>query len=321
MFRNAQAKTVQAIPPLGIGSSQSRRRFLASLGIVGTAIVSGGVRAMDPLVRPTPGRLKLSLAAYSLRQYLTAQDGPERMDLFGFVDYCADQGLHGAELTAYYFPEEPSRAYLFDLKRHCHLRGVTITGGAIRNDFCTANAEKLAENIAHTRKWIDIYAFLGVPVIRIFAGNEQPGESIEVTTRRCAKACEEASQYAAEKGVLLALENHGGITATAAGLLNIVKQVDSKAFGINFDSGNFHSTDDPYAELSEIAPYSINAQLKVEIYQGGKKVETDLRRVLEILASSGYSGWVALEYEASEDPLTAIPVWLERLKTLMIDFA
>ncbi len=116
---------------------------------------------------------------------------------------------------------------------------------------------------------------------------------------------------------MLALENHGGVTAKAEGLLEIVKQVESPAFGVNFDSGNFRSTDDPYQELAQIAPYAVNAQVKVEIAPNGKKEETDLPRVLKILREAGYSGWVALEYEAPEEPLQAIPEWLEKLKAII----
>jgi sugar phosphate isomerase/epimerase len=117
--------------------------------------------------------------------------------------------------------------------------------------------------------------------------------------------------------VLLALENHGGVTAKAAGLLEIVKQVNSPAFGVNFDSGNFNSTAAPYAELEMIAPYAVNAQIKVEMQVDGKKVEADLPRIIKILRAANYSGWVALEYEATEEPFEAIPRWLNQLKPLM----
>jgi sugar phosphate isomerase/epimerase len=40
----------------------------------------------------------------------------------------------------------------------------------------------------------------------------------------------------------------------------------------------------------------------------------DLGRILKILKDSHYSGWVALEYEAAEPPLEAIPRWLEEIK-------
>ncbi len=295
-----------------------RRSFLQSAVAISAAIGIRPVLAIDPFTRPTPGRLRLSLAAYSLRKYLAAEpDDSKKMDLFEFVDYCHQQELSGAELTSYYFPEDVDDAYLLELKRHCHLRGVTISGGAIRNDFCTLDEQKLNADIDHTRKWVDRYSLLGAPVIRIFAGNENELEALPDTLARCARNCEAACDYAAEKGIILALENHGGVTATADGLLAIVRQVESKAFGVNFDSGNFHSTADPYQELAQIAPYAVNAQIKVEIQQNGTTVATDLARVIKILQDAGYSGWVALEYEASEEPLDAIPQWLDRLRPLV----
>jgi sugar phosphate isomerase/epimerase len=273
---------------------------------------------IDPLVRPKPGQIRLSLAAYSMRQYLAdSKQAPRSMDLFDFVDYCFQLGLPGAELTSYYFPESVDDAYILKLKRHCHLRGITVSGGAIRNDFCQSDMAKIEKDIEHTNLWTDRYALLGAPAIRIFAGTQPKDQSWEATIQRCVAACQKVCQHAEKKGVWMALENHGGVTAKAEGLLEIVRQVDSPFFGVNFDCGNFSSTDDPYAELEAIAPYAVNAQLKVDITVAGQRGETDLERVLKILRDAGYSGWVALEYEAKEDPKEAIPRWIERLQKLV----
>jgi len=271
--------------------------------------------AVDRFVRPIPGQLRLSLAAYSLRNLLTKPNGG--MDLFQFVDYCHDQGIAGAELTSYYFPKEVTQEYLVELKQHCHRRGISISGGAIRNDFCQSDPTKVREDIEHAKQWVDYYATLGAPVIRIFAGGQPKDEPLPATIKRCVEACETLAKYAAQKGVYLGLENHGGVTAKAEGLLEIVQSVQGKSFGVNFDSGNFRSTSDPYAELELIAPFAVNAQIKVEMFPNDRREETDLARVLSILRRAGYSGWVALEYEAEEDPLVAIPRWLKKLKSLV----
>ncbi len=292
-----------------------RRTFVKSCGSLTLALAASRAGAIEPFDRPRPGQLRLSLAAYSLRKYLAPRSGESRkMDLFDFVDFCHEQGLHGTELTSYYFPKDVTDEYLKRLKRHCHLRGITISGGAIRNDYCTPDEAAVAKDLEHTKTWIDHYSKLGAPAIRIFAGKQNQDEPLSTTLQRCAKNCEIACAYAAEKGIMLALENHGGVTATAEGLLDIVRQVNSPAFGVNFDSGNFRSSEDPYAELAQIAPYAINAQVKVQIHAGGRTEETDLPRVLNILRDAGYSGWVALEYEAQQEPLDAIPAWLEKLK-------
>ncbi len=299
-----------------------KRRNFVQLGCL-AGLSSGGLftapmcRAMEPIQRPGPSQLRVSLAAYSLRKLLQpAGDKPAEMDLFEFVDYCHEHGLAGAELTSYYFPADVDDAYLLKLKRHCHLRGVSISGGAIRNDFTQVDPLAVAQDVAHTRAWVDNYAKLGAPAIRIFAGKPIAGEETSKTLARCAQICQLACSHAAEQGVMLALENHGGVTARAEGLLEIVRQVESPAFGVNFDSGNFNSSDDPYQELEMIAPYAVNAQIKVEMRIGGVALPTDLARVVQILRQANYSGWVALEYEAAADPLQAIPGYLKQLKEL-----
>jgi sugar phosphate isomerase/epimerase len=269
--------------------------------------------AIEPMDRPKPGQLRLSMAAYSLRDLLKQKDSG--WDLFRFVDYCHGLRIPGVELTSYYFPENVTDEYLLRLKRHCHQRGMTISGGAIANDFCQLDEKKLAADIANTKRWIDRYAMLGAPVIRIFAGNQPDGEEWSATLQRCVNAVTEVSEYAAGRGIYLGLENHGGVTAKSEQMLEIVRAVKSDGFGVNLDSGNFRSSANPYEELAAIAPYAVNAQLKVEMFPNGVKEWTDIPRVLRILVDSGYSGWVALEYEANEPPLQAIPEWIEKLKS------
>ncbi len=296
-----------------------RRNFLTGCTAAGIASLAySPLRAIDAFERPKPGHLKLSLAAYSMRKYLAGNSSPDQsMNLHQFVDFCAKYGLPGGELTSYYFPDEVTHDYLLDLKRHCHLRGVSVSGGAIRNDFCSLDRAKVEADIAHTKLWIDYYSVLGAPAIRIFAGQANDQEPLAKTLKRCAENCQVVCDYAAQKGVILALENHGGVTSRAEGLLEIIEQVDSPAIGVNFDSGNFRSSADPYSELEAIAPYAINAQVKTEITVDGEKGEADLKRIINILKEAGYSGWVALEYEAAEEPTEAIPKYLDQLKTII----
>jgi sugar phosphate isomerase/epimerase len=301
------------------GEKISRRRFLTATGVAGGAMLSYGALApaIEPLQRTGKQILKLSLAGYSLRKYFGGERGGEgTLDMPGFIDYCASLGLDGAELTSYFFPEEFDREYLNGLKRRAHLAGVDISGGAIANNFTLPKGAKLDEQLQHTRTWIDHYAALGAPVIRIFAGSPPEGTSEEEAIRRCVPVIEEACEYAAGRGVMLAMENHD-FTTRVERLLEIVRAVRSPWFGINFDSGNFQS-DDPYADMQRIAPYAVNAQIKTEIQPAGQRSQpADLSRIVSILKDAGYSGYVVLEYEAEEDPYAAIPRHVEALRALV----
>ena len=295
---------------------------IGAMGVGGALVSQAVLSAAEPPLRNGKSHMKLSLAAYSFNRVLTTRGTPEQLanakfTLEKFIDFCAEQDLDGTELTAYYFPKEVTSDYLMNLKEQTFRLGLDISGTAIGNDFCLPEGEKREQNLSMCREWIDHSARLGAPVIRIFAGNVPPGDSEDAAVERCIDGINQSLEYAASKGVQLALENHGGITATAEQLLKIVKRVKpSPWFGVNFDGGNFRS-DDPYAELAAIAPYATNAQVKVEIHRRATKEPADLARVVKILKDAGYRGFVVLEYEAEEDPFTAIPGHLKRLRELI----
>src|SRR5688500_3899493 len=115
--------------------SFSRRRFLELAGAVSLA---PALHAIEPLTRAGAPRLRLSLAAYSFRDFFPGgkEPAPERrLDLPGFIDLCAKYGCEGAELTSYYFPKDVSDDALRAIRRHAFLRGISVSGTAVGNNF------------------------------------------------------------------------------------------------------------------------------------------------------------------------------------------
>ncbi|PYM15053.1 MAG: sugar phosphate isomerase/epimerase [Verrucomicrobia bacterium] len=308
----------------------TRRTFLKSTLPAGAALAgasvldTGSLLAVEPLKRTGTSRLLLSLAGYSFRDYFkdanhkrdASTDSAKRIDLFQFIDYCAEHGCQGTELTSYYFPPTLDHEFLIRIKRHAFIRGIDISGTAVGNTFTLPAGAERGQEIANTKKWIDYAAIMGAPHIRIFAGAARPGMSRDEAKQLCIPAIEECCDYAGGKGIFLGLENHGGIVSTAEEILEIVRAVKSPWLGINLDTGNFR-TDDPYADLEKIAPYAVNVQMKGEVQPRGKAVEpADLPRLVKILRDADYQGYVALEYESKEDPWTAVPRLLKRMKEL-----
>lgn len=307
----------------------TRRDFLklsAATGIAAAAAPLGAFAAAPktgPFHRTGRPRLRLALAAYSFRDTFPVMRGkPNRkvspadaIDMFKFVDYCAAHGCGGAELTSYFFAKETDE-YLLDLKRHCFLSGIEVSGTAIGNNFSHPKGARRDEEIATTKRWIDRAALLGAPHIRVFAGVQPKGFSRAEADKLVVSALEECGEYAGKRGIFLGLENHDSI-GSAATLLPMVKAVQSPWVGVNLDSGNFR-TPNPYKDFAECVPYSLNVQLKVEIHDhaGSGKKPADLKRFTRLLRDGGYQGWVALEYEAKENPATAVPRLLNELQTL-----
>ncbi len=303
--------------------SISRRRFALLTGATLAASLLPA-RAVEPFQRPGKPRLRLSLAAYSFRQYFKDSNHPrevnipaeKRIDLFQFIDYCADHGCHAAELTSYYFPSEISNAFLLQIKRHAFLRGIELSGTSVGNTFTHPVGADRDKQIAYTKRWIDYAAVMGIPHIRVFAGDAGK-QSPETARQNCITALEECCDYAGDRGVFLGIENHGGIVAEPDALLDIIKTVRSPWLGINLDTANFH-TDDPYRDLARCAPYAVNVQVKTEIRARGHKSEpADLKRIVQILREANYQGYLVLEYEAAEDPYKAVPRTLADLTALL----
>lgn len=296
------------------------------MSLAGMALASSGAMAMEPLKRVGGPRLQLSLAAYSFRNYFrdynrgsrkTSVPADQQIGMEDFIDFCAKNGCDGAELTSYFFPGDAGDDYYLNLKRRAYLAGLAVSGTAVGNDFVLEKGDALDKQIAAVKGWIDKAAVLGAPHIRVFAGRVPKGADEKTVMRNCIEALEECCDYAGKKGIFLGLENHGGIVAEAPELLEIVSAVKSPWFGVNFDSGNF-KTDDPYGDLAKIAPYTINAQIKVEIQKRGEqKKHADLARIINILKDANYQGYVVLEYEANEDPFKAVPPLLDRMGELL----
>lgn len=295
-----------------------RRDFLLTTLAAGSLLGAGShTFAIDPIPRKGGPKLKLSIAAYSYRDYLTGKKKPN-MTMEDFVDRCAEMGLPAVELTSYYF-KETSLAHMAKLKGRCTRLGLDVSGGAVGNKFTEPDPSKLKEEIKKTKEWTERYAVLGAKTMRIFAGNAVKGEEEEVTRKRCKEAIMEVCDHASQFGVYMALENHGGIVTTAEQILTIVKAIKHDWFGVNLDSGNFRTTD-PYTDFAKLAPYAVTVQIKTEVqYAGKKKQDADLPRVIDILKKANYQGYVALEYEAAEEPLKAVPEHIKTLKGLLCE--
>jgi sugar phosphate isomerase/epimerase len=223
---------------------QTRRGFLRSVAL--TTVVAPAAFGIEPFKRTGKPRMRLGLAGYSFRQFFkdgnrgnAAAGGGKRIDLFQFIDYCAEHYCEGAELTSYYFPQDTNTEYLLKLRRHAFLRGIDISGTAVGNNFAVPKGEKRDAEIASVKKWIQYAATMGAPHIRIFAGAAPKDLSKEEAKKLCVSAVEECAAEAGKHGVFLGLENHGGIVAELQDLVDMIREIKCPWVGINLDTGIF----------------------------------------------------------------------------------
>jgi len=302
------------------GFLQSAAACCAGAAFSGAALSgagAGSAAAAEPVSRTpqprnTAPKFKFSLAAYSYRNLLKGKAAT--LQLADFIDDCAKMQLEGTELTSYYFPDPVTPEYLRTLKRQCFRLGLDVSGTAVGNDFGHPAGPARDKQINGVKQWIDHAEILGAPVIRVFAGHVQKEVGPDESHKLMVAGLEECCEYAGQHGVHLALENHGGPTSTADGLLALVNDVQSPWFGVNLDTGNFH-TEDIYGDLAKVAEHAINVQVKVVVSgPAGGKQPADFPRLAKILRDGNYRGYVVLEYEEAEDPRVVCPPYLDQLR-------
>lgn len=309
-----------------------RRKFLTASLAAGSGLLT--VPRIE--AAPTSARkssVQLAIASYSYWHFRTAKVSIETV-----IEKAAGLGVPGVDILHRQMdiPEkEPlttaHRNYLQRLKRHAFRQGVSLVCLSIHQDFVDPSPDYLRGQVEHTLKCIEIAAALGIPCIRLNSGRWNtiasfddlmkargeepilPGHTEDEGFKWCQDCIERCLPRAAELGVMLALENHWGLTRTPAGLLRLVNGVNSPWLGALMDTGNF--LEDPYAKLAAIAPKTVFVQAKT--YFGGGEwysLDLDYARIAKILAEANYTGWVSLEMEGKEHADTAVPKSIEVLR-------
>lgn len=258
----------------------------------------------------TPSRLRTGLNAYSFRRELQAKT----MTYDDIVRRAVDWDVDGLDLTVYWFPSN-SPEFTLPLRRLAYLNGVEIYSISVRSELTRADAQDRRREVESLYRWIDVANSLGASHIRVFGGNVPKGYTEEQAAPWVVECLQRAGDYAATRGVILGLENHGGITLRAERIIDIVSRVDSPWVKINLDTGNFRS--DVFDQIKMCLPHTVNIQVKVEAPdESGKRVPQDWDRVVKMVAESGYRGYLALEYEAAEPALQAVPRHMATIREL-----
>jgi sugar phosphate isomerase/epimerase len=257
--------------------------------------------------------IKTSLNAYSFNDYL--QDG--QMDLDGLVEYCSKLKLDSVDITGYYFPNYPKipvDEYIYHIKKKAFISGLTISGTGIRNNFINPDSKKRANDVELVKKWILVASKLGAPVIRVFAaggGEGFQGKYSDKLNNRLVKALVKCVHYGKAHGVMIGLQNHNNYLKNADQVLEVIKLVNSKWFGIVLDIGSF-STQNPYNDIARVAPYAVNWQIKEKLGYENRIVKTNLNKIVKILRNVNYRGFIPIETLGNK-PRKEVPKFLEQV--------
>lgn len=280
--------------------------------------------AFAPLLRAA-GRPSIAVSTYSYWHFRK-----ERYPVEKVIEDAARLGFDGVEILHRQMTDE-SPAYLNKLKKLAWQHGLALPMLSIHQDFVHPDAAERKKHIAHTEKCIDLAEQMGIPSVRLNSGrwktiksfddlmkvkgNEPPldGYKLDDAFRWVVDSIRACLPRAEKAGVVLALENHWGLTTDVDMLLRIWREVNSPWLVINADTGNFPG--DPYEGIAKLAPHASIVQAKT-YYGGGEwyTLDLDYKRIAGILKKAGFRGWISLEMEGKEAAETAVPKSLAVLR-------
>jgi sugar phosphate isomerase/epimerase len=265
--------------------------------------------------------VKLGCSSWSYHAAFRAR----RIDQQGWLRLCAEEmELDGVELVDLHFPTTDP-LYLRDIKKLCADLQLTIGGIAVSNDFGRDDRREL--EAAKVKQWCDVAAYLGAPIVRVFAGwvppqrlEERPGRIVgafrrvfgppKVDPRRLwsdvTATLRSCADYASGRGVVLALQNNrsDGIVGAAAQLTQCVHDVGSPWLRICLDPADFG----PAQHLDAALPHIVQVHARMrDVGPDGGDAQIRWLGVLQALKLGRYRGFVMLDYEGVEEPETAVP--------------
>ena len=300
-------------------SGFSRRMFLAGVGAVAATARVGSFAMAASADAPVAAK-NLPIGFSTL--------GCPAWSWDKILDFAQKHGFTGVELRGLLgnmdLPTCPelSPGRIEQSKKDVAARGLHISSVDSSAYMHDPDPTKHEEQLADSRRFIDLASQLGAPYIRVM-GNEMVGPPAEVIAR-VAKSLHQLGDYAGPKNVTVLIESHGDFVRSPA-LLDILQQADSPHVALLWDAHNTYvgGQEDPAVTVSQLGKYIRHTHLKDSTAKSGQdhyvltgRGEVPVRKQVQLLVDIGYQGYFSYEWEKAwhpdiEEPEIAFPVYAE----------
>lgn len=279
--------------------------------------------------------------AVSMWSYFRTWKGGD-FDIGDFIREAKRAGAEGVELLDFFYKGQGSNAGAMTSEevapeREKALAALAETGlpcpiFSVAQNFAKEVPAEREVQVQKIRFGVNEAQRFGAKVVRVFAGDVHGDLTFDQARGWIIEGLAKASLYANEHGIKLALENHGTLAGRGEQVRKIIDEVRSMAgndaLGANPDTGNFLLVNQPSHEaIRHVADQAFMVHFKdfarapeghegfaYEALNGDRFVGTavgegivDLAACVGELQTGGFNGWLSVEYEGEEDPLTAVP--------------
>ena len=217
---------------------------------------------------------------------------------------------HGVELDTTKKQRKELKAMFADT-------GVANCCLATSRTYSMLEADKRAESVQLTKKYIDLAYDTGAPTIRVFGGGTPEGADFAEVKKYVAEAMRECAEHAQGSGVYVCFETHDGYI-NAHDAAEVVRLADHPLAAINWDFMHPCTAGMTIPEAFEVLkPYIRHCHLHDGVRTAGQgfgwdlvpmgEGEIDHQEAIRLLGTIGYEGALSGEWIAFKPAEELLP--------------
>jgi len=250
------------------------------------------------------------------------------MTLFDWIEKASLMDIDGLEMY-YPFFEGKDEFFIDSVRNACSKKSLSIPMMCFSPDFTHPDRATRLESLESQKRAIDVTVQLGGKYCRTLSGQNHPEVDRIDGITWCVEMIRLAVDYAADRGIILNMENHykDGYWAYPEFALEsevffqIIEQINSPNFGINYDPSNaIIAGEDPLELLQRIKSRVVTMHASDRYLSEGTlndlrsaekdpvhgyvkflhhgvvgKGLNDYDAIFRILKQTGFNGWISIE--------------------------
>jgi sugar phosphate isomerase/epimerase len=313
-------------------TSLHRRTFLETVStiavgglVAGTSFtfLTGATPQSKPHIDfPSAPRDRISVASYPFRMYMNApgnRDRDAKLKGFELTQFPAEVvekfGVHNIEPLAQHF-QSTDAAYLDTFRSALQKANVHVVNipTHVRASFYDTDPSARQQAVTVTKKWIDVAVAVGSPGVRPHInGTKSSGPDVQ----RAAESLKLVADYAAQKNIVVTLENDDPETEDAFFIVKVIDAVNHPYLRALPDFANSvlkGDLDFNYRAVTAMfeRAYNISHVKDGEADDHGKQFDIDLKKTFDIARAANYRGYYSMEFDAPGDPYSPTKKLIEQ---------
>jgi len=247
------------------------------------------------------------------------------MTLFQWIELAATLGVEGLEFYSGFLRDDP--AFLHQVRNDLESHGLAMPMLCCSPDFTQPDPVLLQAEVEREKRMIELTAFFGGRYCRVLSGQRRPGLNRNAGVAQVVRVIKSLLPFAEQHGIVLTIENHykdnyweyPEFAQKREIFVEIVDQIESPWFGVNFDPSNaLLAGEDPLDLLEPVKERVVTMHASDRFLKAGTledlrreensagyasrlahgvigKGLNDYDKIFTVLRSVGFHSWISIE--------------------------